>query len=175
MLSTRATLATLAMHANLANLAMLTMPFPVHPPGKQVVTLGVDSQHLALTGPRREEQLREHRVLVRTRRIRRTCHAMVAALVACAHVAHLLRLPSSPPCDRVRRAVLSKCGQVQSWFDRHHEDLAGHVAAQGIALLTLGLEVRDMGATNVNERGEKMYNQCFYLSLARPVGMARQW
>ena len=26
---------------------------------------------------------------------------------------------------------------------------------------------QDMGATNKNERGELMYNQCFYLSLAR--------
>lgn len=31
----------------------------------------------------------------------------------------------------------------------------------------MGLQARDLGARNTNERGETMYNQCFYLSLAR--------
>merc|ERR1719443_1101305 len=31
----------------------------------------------------------------------------------------------------------------------------------------LGLEVQELGATNRNELGEIIYNQCFYLSLAR--------
>ena len=36
-----------------------------------------------------------------------------------------------------------------------------------LALDALGLCARDLGATNRNESGEVIYNQCFYLSLAR--------
>lgn len=56
---------------------------------------------------------------------------------------------------------------VASWFERHGADLVQHVAQQGNALAAMRLEVCDCGATNRNERGQVMYNQCFYLSLAR--------
>ena len=35
------------------------------------------------------------------------------------------------------------------------------------AIRALGLEPKNLGAVNQNERGEDIYNQCFYLSLAR--------
>jgi hypothetical protein len=56
---------------------------------------------------------------------------------------------------------------VASWFGRNGADLAQHVAKQSEAMAALGLEICDVGATNHNEKGEMMYNQCFYLSLAR--------
>ena len=42
-----------------------------------------------------------------------------------------------------------------------------------LALDALGLCARDLGATNRNESGEVIYNQCFYLSLARPSSRVR--
>ena len=56
---------------------------------------------------------------------------------------------------------------VEQWFARDGASLAESVAALGAATTELGLAVRDLGATNVNEAGETIYNQCFYLSLAR--------
>jgi hypothetical protein len=41
------------------------------------------------------------------------------------------------------------------------------VAALDAAVASLGLEARDAGSTNRNEQGDIIYNQCFYLSLAR--------
>ncbi|KAL1524061.1 hypothetical protein AB1Y20_018972 [Prymnesium parvum] len=81
-------------------------------------TLPMRETPLSLEGPKRDEQLREHRAL------------------------------------------------VQSWFVRHGEDLSARAAAQRQALLQVGLQVKDVGATNRNELGHTMYNQCFYLSLA---------
>jgi hypothetical protein len=40
-------------------------------------------------------------------------------------------------------------------------------AKVGQFLRTLGLRAHDMGAKNVDESGRTIYNQCFYLSLAR--------
>ena len=56
---------------------------------------------------------------------------------------------------------------VEAWFARDGASLEQGVAALAAATSELGLAVRDMGATNVNEAGETIYNQCFYLSLAR--------
>ena len=42
-----------------------------------------------------------------------------------------------------------------------------HLAALTARAQALKLEALDVGATNRNEAGETMYNQCFYLSLAR--------
>ena len=56
---------------------------------------------------------------------------------------------------------------VEAWFEREGADLEAAVTASAMALDALGLEVVDVGATNRNERGETMLNQCFYLSLAR--------
>ena len=46
-------------------------------------------------------------------------------------------------------------------------DLSSRAQALQAAIDSLDLEVREVGATNINEQGTLMYNQCFYLSLAR--------
>jgi hypothetical protein len=56
---------------------------------------------------------------------------------------------------------------IEEWFVRDSADLEGGKAALELVLEALALEVRDMGARNTNEEGQTMYNQCFYLSLAR--------
>jgi len=76
----------------------------------------------------------------------------------------LLALPSPEDRDfdlKEHRAL------IESWFEKHGEDLAQHVERQELVLEGLGLEVFDVGSCNRNERGEEMRNQCFYLSLAR--------
>ena len=55
---------------------------------------------------------------------------------------------------------------VESWFKGAGVDLSRQVARQRTALTQLELEVLDVGATNRNESGTLLYNQCFYLSLA---------
>jgi len=56
---------------------------------------------------------------------------------------------------------------VEAWFERGGSDLEGAKSALALTLDALGLRELDMGATNRNESGTIMYNQCFYLSLAR--------
>jgi hypothetical protein len=55
---------------------------------------------------------------------------------------------------------------VQELFTSHGANLTSNVAAQADVLLFLGLEARDAGSTNFNERNERIHNSCFYLSLA---------
>lgn len=55
---------------------------------------------------------------------------------------------------------------VKAKFEEDGVSLEACVAKQTLALESLGLEIRDVGATNRNEQGNLMYNQCFYLSLA---------
>lgn len=55
---------------------------------------------------------------------------------------------------------------VQELFTSHGANLTSNVAAQADVLRILGLEARDAGSTNFNERNEKIHNSCFYLSLA---------
>eukprot|EP00908_Phaeocystis_cordata_P007702 Transcript_18355.p2 GENE.Transcript_18355~~Transcript_18355.p2 ORF type:complete len:430 (+),score=206.08 Transcript_18355:680-1969(+) len=55
---------------------------------------------------------------------------------------------------------------VEQIFERHGGDAAAFAARQAGALATLSLEVLDAGATNRNEAGAVMSNQCFYLALA---------
>lgn len=45
--------------------------------------------------------------------------------------------------------------------------VAASQAKAGKLLRSLGLRTHDMGVRNVDERGRSIYNQCFYLSLAR--------
>jgi len=74
-----------------------------------------------------------------------------------------LPLPA-PPLDfnlREHREVVRAC------FERHGADLELYVQKQKLAVDALALGVCDMGAVNVNEWGERMHNQCFYLSIAR--------
>ena len=46
-------------------------------------------------------------------------------------------------------------------------DLNSRAQVLQAAIDSLDLEAREVGATNINEQGTLMYNQCFYLSLAR--------
>ena len=70
--------------------------------------------------------------------------------------------------DSEGTALREHSALVETWFERAgSERLADAVAALRHTQEALGLRVADMGATNRNERGEQMYNQCFYLSLAR--------
>jgi hypothetical protein len=55
---------------------------------------------------------------------------------------------------------------VQELFTSHGANLTSNVAAQADVLQFLGLEARDAGSTNFNERNERIHNSCFYLSLA---------
>ncbi len=56
---------------------------------------------------------------------------------------------------------------VESWFLRDGVDLSSRAQALQAAIDSLDLEAREVGATNINEQGTLIYNQCFYLSLAR--------
>eukprot|EP00434_Breviolum_minutum_P007865 symbB.v1.2.006940.t1/scaffold421.1/size207896/3 len=56
---------------------------------------------------------------------------------------------------------------VRELFEKDGVDLDLAVQRQVEALEALELTVKDMGALNQNERGEDIYNQCFYLALAR--------
>lgn len=56
---------------------------------------------------------------------------------------------------------------VRKKFEQDGVDLSKCQARQSEALLALGLEAVDVGSVNRNERDEVIYNQCFYLSLAR--------
>ncbi|CAE7263759.1 SEC63, partial [Symbiodinium microadriaticum] len=56
---------------------------------------------------------------------------------------------------------------VRELFEKDGVDLELCLVRQMEAMSTLGLEVCDLGAINRNERGEDIYNQCFYLALAR--------
>lgn len=55
----------------------------------------------------------------------------------------------------------------EAWQDG--ADLDQAVQRLDKAMRALGLEPKNLGAVNQNERGEDIYNQCFYLSLARPA------
>ncbi|CAK9025652.1 Uncharacterized protein SCF082_LOCUS17168, partial [Durusdinium trenchii] len=46
-------------------------------------------------------------------------------------------------------------------------DLDQSLRRQAQALDELGLRAKNLGAVNQNERGEDIFNQCFYLALAR--------
>ena len=56
---------------------------------------------------------------------------------------------------------------VEAWFEREGANLEAATTALKLALSALGLTIKDVGSTNRNERGDTMFNQCFYLSLAR--------
>lgn len=56
---------------------------------------------------------------------------------------------------------------VRELFEKDGVDLELCLVRQMEARTALGLEVCDLGAINRNERGEDIYNQCFYLALAR--------
>ncbi|CAE7623364.1 unnamed protein product, partial [Symbiodinium sp. CCMP2592] len=65
-------------------------------------------------------------------------------------------------------------GLVEGRAQYHVKDITGDgvdlelcLVRQVEAMSALGLEVCDLGAINRNERGEDIYNQCFYLALAR--------
>lgn len=55
---------------------------------------------------------------------------------------------------------------VEQIFEQHGSDAAAFAARQAEAMHALGLEVLDVGASNRNETGAMMSNQCFYLALA---------
>eukprot|EP00658_Telonema_sp_P-2_P052019 TRINITY_DN40143_c0_g1_i1.p1 TRINITY_DN40143_c0_g1~~TRINITY_DN40143_c0_g1_i1.p1 ORF type:complete len:111 (+),score=41.34 TRINITY_DN40143_c0_g1_i1:61-393(+) len=56
---------------------------------------------------------------------------------------------------------------VESWFAQDGVDLEERRRVLEAAEEAIGLECIDVGATNRNEKGELIYNQCFYLSIAR--------
>eukprot|EP00930_Biecheleria_cincta_P021851 TRINITY_DN16067_c0_g1_i3.p1 TRINITY_DN16067_c0_g1~~TRINITY_DN16067_c0_g1_i3.p1 ORF type:complete len:492 (-),score=91.81 TRINITY_DN16067_c0_g1_i3:289-1764(-) len=56
---------------------------------------------------------------------------------------------------------------VKSLFQQDGVDLDDCLVRQDRTLRTLGLEPLDVGAVSRNEKNEEIYNQCFYLSLAR--------
>ena len=55
---------------------------------------------------------------------------------------------------------------VEQIFEQHGSDAAAFAARQSEAMHALGLSVLDAGASNRNETGAMMSNQCFYLALA---------
>ena len=55
---------------------------------------------------------------------------------------------------------------VEQIFEQHGSDAAAFAARQAEAIRALGLAVLDAGASNRNEAGAVMSNQCFYLALA---------
>jgi len=55
---------------------------------------------------------------------------------------------------------------VNDLFQSHGENLQLAMAQQVEVLETLGLQVQEAGATNLNEKNEEIQNSCFYLSLA---------
>lgn len=56
---------------------------------------------------------------------------------------------------------------VKSLFQQDGVDLDDCLGRQDKALRVLGLQPLDLGAVSRNERNEEIYNQCFYLSMAR--------
>lgn len=56
---------------------------------------------------------------------------------------------------------------VESWFEQHGASLDQNVRKMERAVSSLHLELCDVGSVSLNERGELMHNQCFYLSIAR--------
>ena len=74
------------------------------------------------------------------------------------------RLLTGPKVDE---ALADHRALVDAWFDRVGVDRNAGVDALAEATDAMGLETVDVGASNTNEKGERMYNQCFYLSLAR--------
>lgn len=56
---------------------------------------------------------------------------------------------------------------VDQLFARDGKDREQACARLAAVRAELGLTTDDLGARNTNEQGETMYNQCFYLSLAR--------
>lgn len=55
---------------------------------------------------------------------------------------------------------------VNELFQNHASDLGTIVAKLNEVLEMLGLHAKDAGASNINERNERISNSCFYLSLA---------
>mmetsp|Transcript_5471 Transcript_5471/g.13396 ORF Transcript_5471/g.13396 Transcript_5471/m.13396 type:complete len:620 (-) Transcript_5471:102-1961(-) len=55
---------------------------------------------------------------------------------------------------------------VEELFERHGAKSASFMKKQEQACQALGLSIVDLGASNWNEQGQVMTNQCFYLSLA---------
>eukprot|EP00928_Gymnodinium_smaydae_P043979 TRINITY_DN29374_c0_g1_i1.p1 TRINITY_DN29374_c0_g1~~TRINITY_DN29374_c0_g1_i1.p1 ORF type:complete len:495 (-),score=118.10 TRINITY_DN29374_c0_g1_i1:11-1495(-) len=55
---------------------------------------------------------------------------------------------------------------IEEIFERHGSDVASFTRRQELALGALGLAKVDLGASNQNEGGQLVTNQCFYLSLA---------
>lgn len=56
---------------------------------------------------------------------------------------------------------------VKSLFQQDGVDLDDCLGRQDKALKVLGLKPLDLGAVSRNEQNEEIYNQCFYLSMAR--------
>ncbi|CAE8683182.1 unnamed protein product, partial [Polarella glacialis] len=56
---------------------------------------------------------------------------------------------------------------VKEKFERDGVDLDECIERQKQALAEIGLQPCEAGATNKNEKDEQMFNQCFYLALAR--------
>ena len=71
------------------------------------------------------------------------------------------------PAPRVDEELREHRALVEAWFERDGVPLRDGRRQLEAAITELGLVTRDVGATNKNERGELMYNQCFYLSLSR--------
>jgi len=78
----------------------------------------------------------------------------------------LLALPAAG-CESKDFQLRNHRELVRKKFQEDGVDLSACVAAQGFVLEALGLRKWELGAANMNEKGEPMYNQCFYLSLAR--------
>lgn len=55
---------------------------------------------------------------------------------------------------------------VNELFQNHGADLMSNVACLEAAMNDLGLYPKDAGATNLNEKNERIHNSCFYLSLS---------
>lgn len=55
---------------------------------------------------------------------------------------------------------------VRELYQNHGEDVDANVERQRFTMERLGLRFQDAGASNVNEKNERIRNSCFYLSLA---------
>lgn len=79
-----------------------------------------------------------------------------------------LALPSTGPCEPCRDFQLKNHKDlVKLKFKEDGVDIEACVKRMRAALADVGLQDKECGATNTNETGELIYNQCFYLSLAR--------
>jgi hypothetical protein len=109
-------------------------------------------------------------------RVQRAYRTLVAAANGteghCGDV-ELLALPASDnkPCQDFQ--LKNHRELVKQKFKEDGVDLEKELRHQRDALERLALEAEDQGATNTNEHGTRIYNQCFYLSLARSYSEER--